>query len=176
MDSRVQVEYRFDIPERGLEKEEYMLNGQKKYLSLVILLTLLLSLAGALVMAQKEGVYVQYRQMIMRSQAARIGMIGTILGGNLPFKGHIAVHAKAIERNAGLMPEAFKKKAMEGETRAMVEIWKNWDKFVALAAANEKESAALAAIALSGDPAAILAQMKKVGDTCGRCHFSFRYP
>ena len=95
-DTRVQVEYRFDIPVRGLEKEECMLNG--------------------------------------------------------------------------------KKKAMAGETRAMLEIWNNWDKFVAAAAANKKESAALAAIALSGDSAAIRAQMKKVGDTCGKCHFSFRYP
>ncbi len=153
-----------------------MLKGKKKYLSPIILLTLLLSLAGASVRAQNDDIYVGYRQMIMRSQAARIGMISAILWGNLPFRDHIAAHAKTMERNAELMPEAFEKKAMEGETRATEEIWKNWDKFVAAAAAHKKESAALAALALSGDSAAIRAQMKKVGDSCGRCHFSFRYP
>lgn len=150
-----------------------MLNRKFKGPGLALLL-LLLILPAAAAVSQEDGVYVQYRQMLMRAQGASMGMIGAVLAGQLPFKSHIVAQANILKQNAGLIPGAFKKKTTAGKTAARPEIWKNWRKFTAAALALEKESAKLAKVAQSGDPAAILAQTQKVGAACGGCHKSFR--
>ncbi|MEE9518517.1 MAG: cytochrome c [Candidatus Adiutricales bacterium] len=138
------------------------------------LLCLLLILPAAAAVSQEDGLYVQYRQMLMRAQGANMGMIGAVLAGQLPYKSHIVAHADTLEQNAGLIPDAFKKETTGGKTEALPEIWKNWKEFTAAALALEKESAKLAKVAQSGDPAAIGAQMQKVGAACGGCHKPFR--
>ncbi len=140
----------------------------------IALLLLLLILPAAAAVSQEDGIYVQYRQMLMRSQGAGMGMIGAVLAGQLPFTSHIVAQANILKQNAGLIPDAFKKETTAGKTTALPEIWKNWKKFTAAALALEKESAKLAEIAQSGDPASIGAQMRKVGAACGGCHKPFR--
>ena len=60
------------------------------------------------------------------------------------------------------------------ETRALPEIWNDWDKFGAAAKNMEVQSAKLVAAAESGDVAAIGAQLQNLGKSCGGCHKPFR--
>ena len=150
-----------------------MLSRKLKGSGIALLLLLLLILPAAAAVSQEDGVYVGYRQMLMRAQAAGVGMIGAVLAGQLP-KSHIVAQANILKQNAELIPDAFKKETTSGKTGARPEIWKNWKEFTTAALALEKESAKLAEAAQSGDPAAILTQVQKVGAACGGCHQSFR--
>ena len=134
----------------------------------------LVSLPISLAIAHNGGVYTQYREMLMRGQGTNMGMIASILAGKLPFQNHIATHAKALENSAGLIPEAFEKNTSTDKAETHPKIWKNWTKFTTAALALEQVSARLAEIAQSGDQAAVAAQVKKLGATCGNCHDAFR--
>lgn len=142
---------------------------------LVVLACLALPLAEA--QAQSDEAFIQYRQKLMQSNGAHFGAIAGILKNKLPYQNlHIVNHAKAIELNSKLISEAFKREISAGKTDAKPEIWRDWDKFTTAAQRVGKESAKLADVAQSGDMAAIGAQVKNMGKSCGGCHKPFRKP
>lgn len=126
--------------------------------------------------AQSDGAFLKYRQKLMQAQSASMGAIGHILKNKLPFRGHIATHAKGLNGLSKLIPEAFKKEITAGRTDAKQDVWKEWDKFVAASEKLGQESAKLAEVAASGDMGAIGAQMKAVSASCGGCHKFSRKP
>jgi cytochrome c556 len=128
------------------------------------------------VQAQEDEAYVQYRQKIMAANGGSFGAINDILKNKLPYQAHIAAHAQDLQHRSALIAEAFKKEVTAGKTDAKPEIWKDWDKFAASAKEMGEESGKLATVARGGDMAAIEAQVKKLGDTCGGCHKPFRKP
>src|SRR5262245_35025879 len=135
-----------------------------------------LILTSAVIQAQEEEAFIQYRQKVMASNGANMGAIGDILKNKLPYQNHIIVHAQEIQRMATLIPDAFKKDIATGKTDAKPEIWKEWDKFTADANAMEREAAELAKVAQSGNMEAISAKVKKLSDACGSCHKPYRKP
>ena len=141
---------------------------------LVILICLVFT--TAIVQAQDNEAFVQYRQKVMMSNGANMGAIGDILKYKLPFQSHITAHAEEIQRMSILIPDTFKKDVADGKTDAKPEIWKEWDKFTAAANDMGREAAELAKVAQSGNMEAISAQAKKLGDACGACHKPFRKP
>ncbi|MGE3539984.1 MAG: cytochrome c [Candidatus Tectimicrobiota bacterium] len=142
--------------------------------SLVVLGCLLCSLAP--VQAQDDAALIQYRQKVMASYGASMGAIGDIMKNKLPYQNHIFVHAQDLQRMSTIVPDAFKKEITAGKTDAKPEIWQEWDKYVAASEALGREAAELAKVAQGSDMAAIAAQVKKVGDTCGDCHKPYRKP
>lgn len=140
----------------------------------LLALCLVVSLATA--QAQSDEAFLVYRQKLMQGQGASMGAISQIVKNKLPFSGHIATHAHDINRLSKLIADAFEKKITEGKTDAKPEVWQDWDKFVEAAKKLESESAKLAQIATGGDMAAIGAQVKAVGKSCGGCHKPFRKP
>jgi cytochrome c556 len=134
----------------------------------------LVSLPISLAIANDDGAYTQYREMLMKAQVSYMGMISSIITGKVPFQNHIATHAKALENSAGLIPEAFAKNTSTDKAETHPQIWKNWKEFTAAALAMEQASARLAEIAQSGDQAAVIDQIKTLGATCGNCHKAFR--
>ncbi len=152
-----------------------MTNIRQNFWKLFLLVAFLCFTASG-AQAQDDKAFTQYRQSLMNAQVVSFKMISHILKNKTPYKNHIATHAKIMELTATLYADAFKKEITAGKTDSKPEIWKDWAKFAAAAKAQEQESAKLADVAQYGDAAAIGAQVKKVGMSCGSCHKLFRKP
>ena len=128
------------------------------------------------VMAQDDAAFLQHRQKVMQAIGGHMGAIGAILKNKLPYQGTIAAHAQGLQMTSTVIEDAFKKKITEGRTDSKPDIWQDWEKFAAAAKKMGEESGKLAQVAQSGDMAAIGAQVKAVGKSCGGCHKPFRKP
>lgn len=145
-------------------------------LRFLVLAALCLTVLVTGVSAQDDQAFLTYRQKVMQSIGGNMGAIGAILKNKLPHQKNIAAHARGIQIASMLIESAFKKEIAEGRTDAKPEVWQDWDKFVAAAQKLRDESRQLAVVAQSGDMAAIGAQVKAVGKSCGGCHKPFRKP
>lgn len=140
--------------------------------SKLLLSSLVLVFSTISLFAQDDAEFLSYRQKLMQSNGMHVGLIGQILQKQLPFSAHVSSHAKVIQANNLLLPEAFQKKITAGNHFSKPEIWDNWDQFTA--AANKSAQAAAALAAASGSD--IGAKLKELGATCGGCHQQFRKP
>ena len=120
-----------------------------------------------------EGI-IKYRRNVMKSHAAHIGAIGGIVKGQVPYTGHVAVHASALQGTSKLILQLFPEGSGIGETRAKPEIWQRWSEFEQAAKRLQRETAKLVQIAESGDIKQITPQFIAVGKACGGCHKAFR--
>jgi cytochrome c556 len=75
---------------------------------------------------------------------------------------------------AARIPQWFPPGSTTKPTDALPAIWERWPDFQARAAQLQQESAKLATVAASGDPKAIAAQFRVVGQTCTGCHTDYR--
>ena len=149
---------------------------QKVCVRWVVPLALMAGAGVVVAQAQEEGALV-YREKIMRVNGASMGAINDVLKFKLPGANeHIAAHAQTIHLQSQLITDAFQQEALSEESRAMPEIWQNWDEFAAAAETLEQETAKLAELAESGDSSAVMAQVRAVGQACGGCHDAFRRP
>lgn len=83
--------------------------------------------------------------------------------------------ADNIYKAAAKIPRAYKKKAMDGVTRAKENIWKNMADFNQQAEFLAVSAAVLGQVhAMSGDKAQIAATIKNIGKNCGGCHKVYR--
>lgn len=86
----------------------------------------------------------------------------------------IEPEAAAIATKAEKVTALFPPGSTHPESRAKPEIWKDWAKFEADAAAMQKAAANLAQVAAAGGDTA--AAGKQLFDSCKSCHDSFRVP
>lgn len=92
----------------------------------------------------------------------------------------VAKNAAMLSAAASKITALFPKGSGRGDfddktTRALPKIWQDWKGFEAAAARLGAEASKLAAVAASGDAAAIGAQFGMVGKNgCGGCHKPFR--
>jgi cytochrome c556 len=131
--------------------------------------------------AQDMSKIIEYRRNVMKSLDAHTGDIVLILKGQVPYGAdHVAAQAEAIHAMAALIPSLVPKGSGPEagvETNALPAIWQEPDKFKALAAKLETESAKLIEVAKTGDKQAIGAQVQVMGrEGCGACHKEFRKP
>ncbi len=140
-------------------------------------LVVLIAAAGVvLAQGEEEGV-VAYRGKIMRVNGASMGAINDVLKFNLSGGNeHIVAHAETLQRESQLVASAFEQEVMSDESRALPAIWQQWDEFVTAADALGQASAKLAEVAKGGDQAAIMAEVRAVGEACSGCHDTFRKP
>ena len=131
-------------------------------------------LSGPALAADESVNVIKYRQTVMKSTAAHITNIFSVLKGDTSFAGHIAANARAISDNAAMIPEIFPAGSGEGRTDALPSIWQDWAKFEAAAMALKTAADKLAVAADSGDMAAIGTVAGGVGKACGVCHDTFR--
>lgn len=119
---------------------------------------------------------VKARQAVMKEMGKNMGAIAAMLKGEKPWDASVAqASSAAIAAAAKQVPDVFKENTgSEGPTEAKPVIWTNWQGFVDKATALNTETAKLADIAKGGDQAAVAAQVKAVGGTCGGCHREFR--
>ena len=137
---------------------------------------LLADLASAQDAAKADEGALKYRQSLMESVGGDMASIGNILKYGLPFTANISVHADSLAAHAKLAKGAFEKKVIDGPTDAEPAIWEKTDEFAKSLTEFETQTAKLAEVAKTGDPAQIGPQLKTTGKTCGGCHDNFRKP
>ena len=130
--------------------------------------------AGAAGAADDPANVIKYRRIVMGAISNHISAIAGIVKGKVSYTSHIAAHARAMHEMSTLLLDIFPEGSGVGKTRAKPEIWTQRAKFEDAIAAFREASGKLADIADSGDMAAIFAQVKRVGKTCGGCHKPFR--
>ncbi len=139
-----------------------------------------LALAAGVAAARADDMakIIEYRQNLMKANAAHALDIGLILKGEVPFNArHILYHAMALNAMSKLILDCFPKGSgsAAGKTRAKDDIWTHWDHFTQTAVALDRETAKLVEIAKTGDLSAITTQMAIVGNNvCEDCHDDFR--
>lgn len=129
--------------------------------------------------AGADGGALRYRQKVMSAVGADMGAIGDLMKYGLPFPpAHVAAHARSIASHAELAVAAFERKVVEGPTDAKPEVWEQPDRFREKMDAMKAEAEKLATLAggEGATPAAIGAQVKALGESCGSCHDAFRKP
>lgn len=137
------------------------------------------SLAGAVLLPElglaHEGAtgIVKTRMDAMESMGKSLKEISRRLRANQNLAG-IEGEASHIRETAAHITALFPPGGDTKPTDALPAIWRRWPEFQAKAAQLEAESARLAAVAATGDPKAIAAQFKAVGQSCAGCHHDFR--
>lgn len=146
-------------------------------LSLVVTLAFAAGAARAQTADPKaDEAALKYRQSLMEAIGGDMAAIGDILKYRMNLPGHVAAHADSMASHAKLISAAFERKVTAGPTDAEPAIWEKPDEFAQKVKDFETESAKLAEVARGSDPAALGAQVKAVGKSCGGCHDSFRKP
>ena len=118
----------------------------------------------------------EYRQALMQGLRSHTGALRALLGGDVSYEGHVQHHAEAVQGIATMALNAFPEGTGGEGSRAMDEIWANWDDFLTKAQALKDAADGLAAAASSGDMAAVGEAMSDVGGSCRGCHTDYRAP
>ena len=119
---------------------------------------------------------IKYRQNNYKAIGGHMGAIGAILKGEVAHKDQLSVHADAIAAIAAnaetLFPAGSGPDA--GETRALPVIWTDTAEFQKVVDGFKAAAANAAAVAKTGDMAAMGDAVKQLGGACGACHKTFR--
>lgn len=124
----------------------------------------------------KPEVLVKQRQAVMTLQGKYFGPMVGMAKGKVPY------NAATVRRNAGFL-DNLSRMSWDGfsastrgvaKTRALGAVFDNSAGFKAAASRLENAAAKLVAVSMSGDEAAVKAQIGAVGKTCGGCHDDFR--
>jgi cytochrome c556 len=81
---------------------------------------------------------------------------------------------RVIALNFGPLQDGTDTDAGDVKTRAMPEIWLDWDSFKQKMETMQQEVAKLAEVAQTGDQGAMKAQVGATGKSCKSCHDDFR--
>ncbi len=119
---------------------------------------------------------IKYRQNNYKAVGGHMGAIGAILKGEVAHKDQLSVHTDAIAAIAAnaetLFPAGSGPDA--GETRALPVIWTDAAEFQKVVDGFKTAAANAAAVAKTGDMAAMGDAVKQLGGSCGACHKTFR--
>jgi cytochrome c556 len=147
-------------------------------------LVLATGLGAAVALAADEPAnVVKYRKMFMDANGANIGMIASVVKGEVGLSDQVPAHAQALAEQGKLLTASLKQLFPEGTAKgetseksaALPAIWQKWSDFEQAAQKFQEESAKFAEVAQSGDMAAIAQQLGALGKQgCGGCHQDFR--
>jgi cytochrome c556 len=132
--------------------------------------------AGSAMAQAKPEQSIRYRQSVFTLVGWNFGPMAGMVRGAVPFdKAQFAMRAQRVAE-LSLMPlEGFPKGSEKGaRTEAKPEIWTDWKDFEVKMKNFQAEAKSLAAIAKTGDEAAIKAQFGKTGGTCKACHDKYK--
>lgn len=120
------------------------------------------------------------RRAYHRVIALNLGPLGAMAKGDIPFD------AATFKTNSARMaavstmpilsyyPDGTDQDAGDVKTKAMPEIWLDWDNFKKKMETMQQEIAKLAEVGAGGDEGAMKAQVGATGKACKDCHDSFR--
>ena len=119
---------------------------------------------------------IKYRKAVMKAVGGHMGSMGETLknGDSL---GAVAQHAAAMADLAKMSADVFPENSgpLDGKTEALPAIWDKPEDFKKVTMAFVAEAEKLAAVAKTGDKAAIGAQLGALGkNACKACHDDYR--
>lgn len=120
------------------------------------------------------------RRAYHRVIALNFGPLGAMAKGDIPFDAEVFRTNSARMLAVSTMPilsyyqEGTDTDAGDVKTRAMPEIWLDWNKFEKKMETMQQEVAKLAESAQGSDEAAMKAQVGETGKSCKSCHDDFR--
>ena len=124
---------------------------------------------------QKPEDAIKYRKSAMTVMANHFGRIGAMVNGRVPFDAAtVQANADVVATLSKLPFTGFIDGTSTGDTKAKPEIWTDFADFTAKMKDLERESAALATIAKSGDEAKMREQFAKTGGACKACHDKYK--
>jgi cytochrome c556 len=124
--------------------------------------------------AQEPENQIKYRQAVMSAIGGHTGAASQIVRGNVVAEGALLIHAEALAALTRDIPHLFPEGSDLGETKAKPTIWEQWDKFTEASAKARTATDGFLAAVKHGDPQAIGAAFRQVGDSCKGCHDDFR--
>jgi cytochrome c556 len=132
--------------------------------------------------ADEPANLVKYRQTFMKGNSAHLGMIASVMKGEVSLTDELAPNAAALAEMGEMLAANLQQLFPEGtdkaaglKTAALPAIWEKWSEFEQVAMRFQEETAKLAEVAEGGDMAAIGQQLGVVGkEGCGACHETFR--
>lgn len=138
--------------------------------------------AATVILASAVGAHagedaIKYRKAVMSAVGGHMNAISTILKTGVGDMKDIPVHADAMAGLANMTGHIFPKDSgpMDGETAAKADIWEKPDDFNKIVMAFVAEAEKLAAVAKSGDKAAIGGQLGALGkNACKACHDDYK--
>lgn len=142
----------------------------------ILPVALVAALLGVIsVVAAHEGAtgIVKERMDAMTAMSQAMKAIGKFIEANRDLAA-IQDEAGHVRDIAARIPQWFPPGSTAKPTDALPTIWQRWPEFQARAAQLQQESTKLATVAASGDPKAIAAQFRAVGQTCTGCHTDYR--
>ncbi len=144
------------------------------------LFVITVSAAGQTALAQDAKSAIEKRQMAMKEIGGHMKAISEFLSAGSGSAEDVAKRAAEISAAANMLPSLFPASSGKGmvegvKTDALKGIWTDLDYFKRIFVTLEKESTELQRVAMSGDKAAIRAQLGTMGEkTCSACHRDFR--
>jgi len=118
----------------------------------------------------------KYRQSLMEAIGGDMAAISNLLKYGIALPGAALVHAEGLASHAKLVGPAFERKVVDGKTDSEPAIWEQPEEWKKAVASFETETAKLLEVARGTDMAALGAQLKATGKSCGGCHDNFRKP
>lgn len=119
---------------------------------------------------------VKQRMDAMTDVGKQMKAIATMVKGESAFDAaKVKLAAGTIADHARDIPDLFPKGTQHKPSEATAAIWKDWERFVAIADSLETDARLLANAAETADSASDIArQLGAVGKNCKTCHESFR--
>jgi cytochrome c556 len=124
-----------------------------------------------------EGQAYFYRSSLMEVIAHEMGIVGGMARGDIPADEQKFKTASAnVAMLAAMVPDAFMPQGIPPGSRAMPEIWQNWNDFVMKAQQFSDAAATANMAAQSGGIEAAKGAVQQVAQSCGGCHRNYRAP
>lgn len=118
---------------------------------------------------------IKYRRAAMTMIKWHVDRIAPMVRNPQAFnRDEVVRSAATIEFLSRLTLEGYVPGSHEGETKALPEIWKDWNRYKALNDRFQAEAVKLRDISKTGDAAAVKAQLSETNKVCKNCHDDFK--
>ncbi len=142
----------------------------------LVLTSCLLSLTGTALAEDPIHAAVEYRQGAMNILGWNLKPMAAMVKGKTPYDQAVfSRHAQDLAAAAALDHlSGYPADSESDESKALPEIWLNWDEFKKDMQDFQTQAAELAKVAAAGDLEAIKPQFGKTAETCKSCHKEFK--
>jgi cytochrome c556 len=122
-----------------------------------------------------EGQAFEFRDAVMHVAAYKLETVGGMAREEIPLDEAVFVKSTAdLAAAAGMIVEGFQTEGIATGSRALPDIWSNWDDFQKKANDTAQSTAALAEAAANGGFAAAQSLVQPAQQSCGACHRAYR--
>lgn len=118
---------------------------------------------------------IKYRRAAMTMLKWHVDRIAPMVRKPQAFnRDEVARNAASIEFLSRVCLDGFEPGSDHGDTKALPEIWKDWNRFKSLGERFQTEAGKLRDVARNGDAAAVKAQFGETNKVCKACHDDFK--